>query len=209
MEKREKPEARTTFHVRAAGGGDGASLAWLVERFSPYLLAQASYRLRGPLGAHVSPEDVVQDVWAVALRALPELRAAPGHEAATFLKFLSTTLLYRSNELTRRHLRRDRKAASTSEAPLSQLPRESVAVLSKIARKEAEQAVLREIEELPEADREVVVLRAIEQNSNQRVAELLGQTPNAVSLRFNRALARLRERCRGSVFDELDFSQET
>ena len=36
------------------------------------------------------------------------------------------------------------------------------------------------------------------------MARLLGQTPNAVSLRFNRAMARLRERLAGTAFEELD-----
>ena len=37
----------TTMHVRRAIDGDRTSLEWLVTRLSPYLRAQASYRL-GP-----------------------------------------------------------------------------------------------------------------------------------------------------------------
>ena len=63
--------------------------------------------------------------------------------------------------------------------------------------------VLAAIEELSERDREIVVLRAIEQHSNQDAAELLGIAPNTAAQAFGRALGRLREKLPGSVFDEL------
>jgi len=86
----ENPVNDTTLHVRRAKGGDRDSLAWLADRFSPLLLAQARYRLRGRLARWVQPEDVVQDVWAVALPALPGLEASDGRETPVVLKFLAT-----------------------------------------------------------------------------------------------------------------------
>ncbi len=44
---------------------------------------------------------------------------------------------------------------------------------------------------LPEEQREVVLLRALEGLANERVAELVGKTPAATSKLYNRALARL------------------
>jgi DNA-directed RNA polymerase specialized sigma24 family protein len=70
-------------------------------------------------------------------------------------------------------------------------------------RSEEAGALARCLEELPAADREVVVLRAFEQLPNHRVAALVGATPNATSLRYNRALAALRERLPGSIVEEL------
>lgn len=52
-------------------------------------------------------------------------------------------------------------------------------------------------------DREILVLRGIEQYRNQTVAKQLGLSPQAVAMRFSRALDRLRERLPGSVFEEL------
>jgi DNA-directed RNA polymerase specialized sigma24 family protein len=49
-----------------------------------------------------------------------------------------------------------------------------------------------------------LLLRGIEQQSHQTVALLLDLTPQAVSMRFTRALDRLREQLPGSIFDELD-----
>jgi RNA polymerase sigma-70 factor (ECF subfamily) len=196
----------TTIHVRRAKGGDRDSLAWLAGRFSPLLLAQARYRLRGRLAQWVQPEDVVQDVWAVALPALPGLEPRDGRETPVLLKFLATTLLYRVNDLTRRHIRERQRDCGSSSAPptLSQLPADSRGALSRAAGEEEYRRIVQAIDELPEADRQVVVLRGIEQHSNQEAAEILGATPNAVSLRFNRVLERLRERLGASVLDELD-----
>ena len=47
------------------------------------------------------------------------------------------------------------------------------------------------------------MLRGIEQQSNTTVALLLDLTPAGVSMRYARALERLRARLPGSVFDEL------
>ena len=47
------------------------------------------------------------------------------------------------------------------------------------------------------------MLRGIEQNPVQDVALLLGLRPNTVTVRYRRALARLRELVPGSAFDEL------
>ena len=53
-----------------------------------------------------------------------------------------------------------------------------------------------------------MVLRGIEQHSNRKAAELLGTTPNAVSLRYNRVLEKLRGALGRSVLDELDADAE-
>jgi RNA polymerase sigma factor (sigma-70 family) len=196
----------TTQHVRRAKTGDADSLAWLARRLSPLLLAQARYRLGPALRRSVDPEDLVNDVWAVALPALAQLEARQGRETPVLLRFLATTLLYRVNELARRHVRRhgQRSRGMESADGCSQLAAsDSLGVVTRAAREETRGTIVTAIETLDERDREVVVLRGVEQLANDRVAELLGETPNAVSLRYNRALAKLRERLPGTVFDEL------
>ena len=59
------------------------------------------------------------------------------------------------------------------------------------------------IEALGDRDREIVVLRGIEQIPNQRVAEKLGENPSTIAMRYHRAIARLREALPDSIFDEL------
>ena len=71
------------------------------------------------------------------------------------------------------------------------------------SRDEAMQAMRAALWELDEPDQEVLVLRGIEQVPNEAVAKLLGLTPGAVTRRYQRALARLRHRLPGPMFDEL------
>ena len=70
-------------------------------------------------------------------------------------------------------------------------------------REETRSCVGAAIEALDPRDREVIVLRGIEQNSNETVALLLGISPNAASMRYQRALQRLRDRIPASLLDEL------
>ena len=49
------------------------------------------------------------------------------------------------------------------------------------------------IEQLGEADQEIIIMRHFEHLSNQEVAETLGLTEPAASMRYLRAIRRLRE----------------
>jgi RNA polymerase sigma-70 factor (ECF subfamily) len=198
--------ALTTFHVRRAIGGDAQSLAWMVARLSPLLLAQASYRLGATLRRMIDPEDLVNDAWLVALRKLPELSVRDGHHTPVLLRFLSTTLLYRINNLVKRHLRGEAvtmAAVAGQTDPLDRVAAENTGVVTRVVREELRSEVTRCMTELDEQDREILLLRGIEQQPTATVALVLGISPGAVSMRYSRALERLRQSLPGSVFDEL------
>jgi RNA polymerase sigma-70 factor (ECF subfamily) len=192
----------TTIHVRRARRGDALSLAWVVERFSPLLLAQARYRL-GPQARGVDPEDVVQDVWATALPRLPELGERDGRSTPVLLRFLSTAVLHQVNNRLRK-----RAAAAAGgldeDSPWCALPDETRGPLTRALASESRRRVLAAIDSLSERDRELVVLRGIEQQANDDVAAQLGLTPNTCAQAWHRALERLRERLSGSAFDDLE-----
>ena len=66
----------TSVQIRKAVAGETDSLGWLIERFTPILLGQATHRLGGDLRNLHAPEDVVNDVWAIALPKLADSPAA-------------------------------------------------------------------------------------------------------------------------------------
>lgn len=193
----------TTQHVARARDGDVASLAWLVERFSPLLLAQARYRLGPRLGQRITPDDVVQDTWALALPHLASLAPRDGRSTPVLLRFLSTTVLRHVNNLLRRRMHSAEEVADTS-SPFRSLSEQTRGPLTRAMHLESSSLVLAAIEELAERDRELVVLRAIEQRSNEEVAELLDLAPNTAAQAYRRALQRLRARLPRSAFDELE-----
>ena len=63
------------------------------------------------------------------------------------------------------------------------------------------------LDQLREIDREVIILRGIEQLPSRTVGTMLGLTPEAVAMRYLRALRSLQARLPGSVFDELSTSE--
>ena len=76
-------------------------------------------------------------------------------------------------------------------------------VVTRASRAERRDAVLSALDELSDDDRAIIVLRGIEQADLKDAAAQLGITTNAASVRYHRALARLRERLPGSIFDDL------
>ncbi len=194
----------TSLHLRRAREGDGTSSAWIVDRFTPLLLAQARYRIGARVADLCEPEDLVQETWIVALQRLSTLREREGRLTPVLLRFLATTQLQLLRNHRRRHARRAARTpgldrgASPAEAPANQAgPSTHVDARCRL------DAVQVAIESLPKLERAVVVLRGIEQLDNRTVAELLGLTPNATSLRYARALRRLRRALPGSVVAEL------
>lgn len=190
------------MHVGRAVGGDRHSQGWLIERLSPLLLTQARYRLRGRLATVCEPEDLVQEVWSIALPRLPDLSPRDGRWTPVLLRFLSTTLLRRLNHLVRKHL--TGKPTRDDADDLAALPADVSGVLTRIERVDRGAAVQQALADLPEPLREVLVLRGIEQLANGEVARRLELSDSAVTRRFQAALQQLREALPDSVFDEID-----
>ncbi|MCR9246095.1 MAG: sigma-70 family RNA polymerase sigma factor [bacterium] len=201
----DNPDA-TTIHVRQAVAGDDASCAWIVERFTPLLLAQARYRLTGDIATICDPADIVSEVW---LRVLPRLDQLSPEEryTPTLVAYLSRAVILQINDVLKKMIRRRAHGAVPpvgGEQP-QELTDQRTGIVSAIARGERRDAVLSAIEALPEIDREVVVLRAIEQHSNPMAAEILCVEPGTLAVRYHRALRRLRQQLPDSVFAEFEI----
>ncbi len=192
--------------VFRAQGGDAESLTWLVVRLSPLLRAQARRRLRAGLEHACDPDDLVDEAWAVALTRLEDLQGDPCGLGRVLFKFLSSTLLHKARRMRQQWPRQPTRTGAPSApgaqlAPLEGLPGKSEPASAILQGFEAEEALHDAIESLREADREVVVLRGLEQRSNREVAALLGVTTAGATRRYQRALQRLRQRLPGSAFD--------
>jgi RNA polymerase sigma factor (sigma-70 family) len=200
----------TTMQVRRAVQGDAASLAWLVERFTPILLVQARHRLRSALGAHCEPEDLVQDTWVTALPRLRDLQERDGRCTPVLLRFLGQILVNRYGTLLQKHIlgkplrEAEPHGATGTGGALGRLAAAQTGIVNQAIRSEAIARMQAAIAELSETDQSVVVLRSIEQVSLRTTAQLLGIAENTVAVRHYRALRRLRERLPDSVFADLD-----
>lgn len=196
-----EPGLATSLHAQRAVAGDATSLAWLVERLSPLLLAQAAYRMGPELRRICEPADVVNEAWLVLLPRLRTLPARDGRMTPVLLSFLSTTILNKLNALLRRELRRrmhlDQEAAVLDPVPPAN------EVVSSVVRRETRSQVRDALDELPGEDREILLLRGVEQLPAEQVAAMFGVSREVVYKRYQRALEKLRGRLPGSVFAEL------
>ena len=182
--------------------GDSESLESVVRRLSPLLLAAAEYRLGAALRTHVDPEDLVNEAWLVALPKLGALNERDGRMTPVLLKYLTTTINYRINHLLRRRIRGPVKPSADRDW-LAQVPTEASGVITQALRHESLGTVRECLDELGTQDREIILLRGIEQNTSKTVAVLIGLTVAAVDKRYSRALKRLRERLPKSAFCDL------
>jgi RNA polymerase sigma-70 factor (ECF subfamily) len=193
----------TSIHVRRARDGDGESTAWLVDRFAPALLAQARYRLRQLPAGLYDPEDLVQDAWMAAIPGLPDLDPHDGRLTPVLMRYLSTALVNRANTLLQKHVM-GKPLREAAPGVLAERRADLTGAVTRVLRSEAHGALQAAIDRLDPGDREIVILRGIEQNRNETVAALLGLRPNTVAVRYRRALAELRRFLSDTVFDDLD-----
>ncbi|WP_425072239.1 RNA polymerase sigma factor [Sagittula sp. S175] len=181
--------------LAAYARGDAAAARLLTQRLAPRVLAHA-YRMLG--GDRAEAEDITQEALLRLWRAAPEWRMG---EAKV------TTWLYRvTANLCIDRMRKGRRIAGDLDtAPEVADGAPSAAEgMQQAARAEALQAAL---DELPERQKQAVILRHIEGLSNPEIAEIMDIGPRAVeslTARGKRALEAILSGRRGELGYEGD-----
>jgi RNA polymerase sigma-70 factor, ECF subfamily len=183
--------------LERAAAGDPAAFDELFGRHRDFLRLVVQLRMDPRLRARVDPSDVVQEAQLDAFR---RLRDFLGRRPMPFRLWLRKTTRERLLKVQRRHLETGRRDAGR-EVPLPE--RSSLALARQLSagtspsqrldRSEAARHVRDAVARLPEADREVLLMRNFEGLSNQEVAYLLGLDTATASKRHGRALLRLRQ----------------
>jgi RNA polymerase sigma-70 factor (ECF subfamily) len=193
-------EPNTDQLVEAAASGDQQARGTLLERHRERLRRMIAVRLDPRLAPRLDPSDIVQETLAEADRRLDEYL---GDRAVAFYPWLRQIATDRLGMAHRRHLRAGRRTVAREEP--GGLPEGSALQLAErvlgsggspsagLMREERRQQVRKALEELPERDREVLVLRYLEQHSTAQTAEVLGLSQGAVKMRLLRAVQRLHE----------------
>jgi RNA polymerase sigma-70 factor (ECF subfamily) len=197
-----RSEANTDLLLDRVQQGDAHARRRLLDRHRPRLRRAVARRLDRRLAARVDPSDVVQETLAEADRRLDDYaRRRP----LPFYPWLRQLADERLAILYRRHVAAQRRSVRREEDLPAPLSHESVAALaerlvdrgsrpgSRLMRQELRQRVQDALGQLSERDREVLVLRHLEQRPTAEVADRLGVSEGAVRVRVVRALARLRE----------------
>jgi RNA polymerase sigma-70 factor (ECF subfamily) len=200
-----RTEPDTEELLRRAAGGDLSARGALWQRHRPRLRRMVALRLDPRLAARVDPSDVVQETLAQADRRLDDyLRERP----LPFYPWLRQLAGDRLADAHRRHVRAARRSVTREQGVLPPLADASALELaegllfqvaaatagpSEAARRhELRDRVRAALAALPERDREVLVLRHLEQLTAREVAAVLGLTEAGVKSRALRAMQRLR-----------------
>jgi RNA polymerase sigma-70 factor (ECF subfamily) len=187
--------------VYGARAGDDSALGQLLELFRSYLTILARLQIGRRLQGKVDAADLVQETFLQAYRCFSQFR---GTREVEFAVWLRQILASRVAKLVRRYHGtecRDVRLEHELEHELDQSSRRFevalVAPLSSPSHKASrrEQAVLlaQALARLAADDREVIILRHLEERTFPDVAERMGRSVDAVKKLWVRALAKLRQ----------------
>ena len=176
--------------VGAACDGDRAAFGRLYDRYARMVHGVLLARVPRP-----DVDDLVQDVFLLALRRLPSLR-----QPESFGAWLATIARNLANDFHRRSVPEHRWVQETADS-----------VDSKNAEKDRDgQAVeiLETIRNLPDAYRETLILRLVEGMTGPEIAARTGMTAGSVRVNLHRGMQQLRAKLKLST-DSREPEEET
>ncbi|HJQ80554.1 MAG TPA: sigma-70 family RNA polymerase sigma factor [Lacipirellulaceae bacterium] len=177
--------------------GKSSAAATLLDRHRQRLRRMVQLRIDPRLAARIDPSDVVQDALGEAHRRLPQFAA---ERPIPFYPWLRRIAWERLLQMRRHHLQAKRRSvmredvlplSGKSEILLAERLAASASPSEQLVRREMCQRVRRAIAELPDNDREVIVLKHLEELSFQEAAAVLEIGTAAVYSRYYRAIQRL------------------
>jgi RNA polymerase sigma-70 factor (ECF subfamily) len=179
-------EATTQLFVQARDGSSGA-LDALYRRCAGKLLPLIRLRMGRALRAELESRDILQAVMLKSFQKLPQVQ-----DPNALMGWLSKVA---ENEIRDRvdYLRRGQRDAAR-RAPIedaANVPAPVRQALSVAIMNERLERLERALEALPEAQREVIVLRKLEELTFAEMAGRLGKSEDACRMQFARAMAAL------------------
>jgi RNA polymerase sigma-70 factor, ECF subfamily len=180
--------------------GDREALALLFSLHHNRLVRLVSFHLSRQLLGRVGPDDILQEAFLAAERRIEHYASDLSTSAFVWLRMIVMQTL---TDIHRFHLNAQRRDASR-ELPrgFSSNPSASIAAFltgrltspsQAVERAEMYELVQRTVEGMDPLDQEVLALRHFEELSNSEVAEVLGIQQKAASIRYVRAVKRLRQ----------------
>jgi RNA polymerase sigma-70 factor, ECF subfamily len=182
--------------------GDSAAVERLLGEFREPLRKVIDLRLDPVLARRVDASDIVQDVLLEANQRLTEYLKSPNMPFHLWLRHLAQDRIIDTHRRHRQAQRRsiDREQAIQRPAWTDASSVQLVAQLVDAEQTPASAAIHQELQrrlsdalgQLGDDDRDIILMRHHEQLSNQDVAAALGLTEAAASMRYLRALRKLR-----------------
>ncbi|MEO1524803.1 MAG: sigma-70 family RNA polymerase sigma factor [Planctomycetota bacterium] len=194
---------QTETLLSAAREGDDDAVNRLLEKHRKSIRRLVELRLDRKVQRRVDISDVVQDVMVEASSRLERYLEDPAMAFHLWLRQIAWDRIidtYRRHRVSaKRNMDREQPMAapagpdhSTMELAI-QLCDPSLTPAAAATQREIAMKVEEAIETLNEQDREIILMRHYEHLTNLEIAEVLGLNPPAASMRYLRAVRRLRE----------------
>jgi RNA polymerase sigma-70 factor, ECF subfamily len=161
--------------VIAARAGDRAAFGRLYDRYAR--MVHGVLLAKVPVG---DVDDLVQDVFMLALRRLATVR-----EAGSFGAWLAAIARNRANDYHRCSTPEDQLTDETPEQEMTSIREEREGA-----------AILDVVRSLPDAYRETLILRLVEGMTGPEIAARTGMTHGSVRVNLHRGMQQLRARLR-------------
>jgi RNA polymerase sigma-70 factor (ECF subfamily) len=198
------PDSTTTAALLdRVSAGDAAAETDLFRRHQERIRRMVAIRMDQTLQRRFDPSDVVQDALAEAHQRLPRFVE---DRPIAFYPWLRQIAWEKLVALHRRHGQAAKRSVRREEPPAPTLPDESAVLLADrlVARTSSpsQQAVRHEVQDrirlaladLSDNDREVIVLRHLEDLTFRETADVLGISESAVYSRYRRAVTHLHKK---------------
>ncbi len=177
--------------------GDTQALAQVFADNRERLLLIVTFRLDHRLSGRITPDDVLQDAWMAAVKRIDHYRSFTGSVFVwlslivkqTMVDLQRTHLAAQKRDVGREQLRQPSMSITLAHHLLGQASSPSAAVIQMDMMARVENA----IGTMDEGDQEILAMRHFEEFSNKEAAEALEISQKAASIRYVRALQRLKE----------------
>jgi RNA polymerase sigma-70 factor (ECF subfamily) len=197
MPEVEADSLETTHLLEKIEAGDSGAFADLLARYHPALRSFVALRLDRRVQSRLDPSDIVQETELEVHRRLKDFLS---RRPMPFHVWLRKTAYERLLNLRRHHVASARRSVDRDVS----LPANSALMLARpfldrisspsraLARREVARRVQEALSALSEPDREILLMRHVEELPYSTVARILDIEPSAARKRYGRALLRLR-----------------
>ncbi|MCH5375288.1 MAG: sigma-70 family RNA polymerase sigma factor [Planctomycetes bacterium] len=195
------PSEKTEELLADAKVGDASAVNLLLDRHREAVHRMVRMRLDQKILRRVDVSDVVQDVMVEANRRLQDYLQNPGMSFHLWIRQIARDRIIdahrRHRVSAKRSVDREQAVAPQGEGQSSirlaaQLCDPRLTPAAAAAQHEMARRVEQAITQLGDQDCEIIMMRHYEQLSNQEIAQSLGLTEPAASMRYLRAIRRLR-----------------
>lgn len=195
-------QLQTEELIAQAKGGDESAVNQLMDRHRNSLRQLVRMRLDHKIQKRIDVSDVVQDVLVEANRRLTRYLEDPAMPFHLWLRQIAKDRIIdahrRHRVSAKRSVDREQQLVAPRGYDQSSIQLASLLGDSKLTpaaaalQKEMARKVEQSISKLDEKDCEIIVMRHYEHLTNQEIGQLLGLTEPAASMRYLRAIRRLK-----------------